>query len=42
MKILAIETATEICGIGYILDGECIGLVERKTPRAHAEKLPLF
>ena len=42
MKILAIETATEICGIGYILDGGCIGLVERKTPRAHAEKLPLF
>ena len=42
MKILAIETATEICGIGYILDGECIGLVERKSPRAHAEKLPLF
>ena len=42
MKILAIETATEICGIGYILDGECIGLMERKTPRAHAEKLPLF
>jgi len=42
MKILAIETATDICGIAYINDGKCIGLVEKKTPRAHAEKLPLF
>ena len=42
MKILAIETATDICGIAHINDGKCIGLVEKKTPRAHAEKLPLF
>ncbi len=42
MKILAIETTTEVCGIGLHEDGESIGLVEEIVPRGHAKKLPLF
>ena len=42
MKIIAIETSTEICGIAYIENGKCIDIVEDRIPRQHAEKLPLF
>lgn len=42
MKLIAIETATEICSIAYIDNGKCIDIVEDKIPRQHAEKLPLF
>ena len=42
MKLIAIETATEICSIAYLVDGECVALVEKQIPRQHAEKLPLF
>lgn len=42
MKIISIETATDICGAAYIRDGQCIDIVEESTPRKHAEKLPLF
>ena len=42
MKLIAIETSTDICSIAYIVDGNCINIVEEKIPRMHAEKLPLF
>ena len=42
MKILAIETATEICGLSYIEDDNVIATVEENIPRQHAKSLPLF
>lgn len=42
MKILAIETATAICSVGFINNGKCVALVEDRIPREHAERLPLF
>ena len=42
MKILAIETATEICGVSYIEDDNVIATVEENIPRKHAKSLPLF
>ena len=42
MKLIAIETSTDICSIAYIHDGRCKNIIERKIPRQHAEKLPLF
>ncbi len=42
MKIIAIETATDICSITYFENGHCQGLIEDVIPRQHAEKLPLF
>ena len=42
MKIIAVETSTEICGIAYIENGNCIDIIEDRIPRQHAEKLPLF
>jgi tRNA threonylcarbamoyladenosine biosynthesis protein TsaB len=40
LKILAIETATFICGVAYVKDGHCVSLVERECPRTSAEELP--
>jgi tRNA threonylcarbamoyladenosine biosynthesis protein TsaB len=42
MKLIAIETSTDICSIAYIHDGKCENIIESKIPRQHAEKLPLF
>ena len=42
MKIIAIETSTDICSIAYLEDGKCENIIEDKIPRQHAEKLPLF
>ena len=42
MKILAIETATEICGVSYIEDDNVIATIEKKIPPQHAKTLPLF
>lgn len=42
MKLIAIETSTDICSISYIRDGNCENIIEEKIPRQHAEKLPLF
>ena len=42
MKLIAIETSTDICSISYIQNGICKNIVEEKIPRQHAEKLPLF
>ncbi len=42
MKILAIETSTDICSIAFIHNGLCENIIEDKIPKQHAEKLPLF
>ncbi|MCJ7801548.1 MAG: tRNA (adenosine(37)-N6)-threonylcarbamoyltransferase complex dimerization subunit type 1 TsaB [Candidatus Marinimicrobia bacterium] len=42
MKLIAIETSTDICSISYIQGGRCENVIEEKIPRQHAEKLPLF
>ncbi len=42
MKFIAIETATSVCGIAYIEDGQCVSRIEQDIPRAHAEKLPVY
>jgi len=42
MKLIAIETSSDICSIAYIQDGRCKNIIEDKIPRQHAEKLPLF
>ena len=42
MKLIAIETSTDICSIAYIQDRRCENIIEEKIPRQHAEKLPLF
>ena len=42
MNIIAIETATDICGIALIENGTCVKKIEKQIPRKHAEQLPLF
>ncbi len=42
MKILAIETATEVCGIAYFENDKMQGLEEATIPREHAKSLPMF
>ena len=42
MKIIAIDTATDVCGITYLIDGEIIHTIEDNIPRKHAQSLPLF
>ena len=42
MKLIAIETSTDICSIAYIHNGMCENILEEKIPRQHAEKLPMF
>ena len=42
MNIIAIETATDICGIALIQNGECLEKVEEQIPKKHAEQLPVF
>jgi tRNA A37 threonylcarbamoyladenosine modification protein TsaB len=42
MKLLAIETSTDICSIAYIDDGKTMSIVEEIIPRKHAELLPVY
>ncbi len=42
MKLLAIETSTDICSIAYIDNGKTISIVEEIIPRKHAELLPVY
>ena len=42
MKILAIETSTDVCGVTIIADNKVICIKEEVLFRNHAEKLPLF
>lgn len=42
MKLLAIETSTDWCGVAFVDRGRAKAIVEERVPRKHAEKLPLF
>ncbi len=42
MKLLALETATEVCSIALLDDDQPVAVVEERVPRKHAEMLPLF
>ena len=42
MNIIAIETATDICGIALVQNGKCIEKIEEQIPKKHAEQLPVF
>lgn len=42
MKLLAIETATDVCSVAYCVDGKSKAKKEESIPRKHAELLPLF
>ena len=42
MKIIAIDTATDVCGVTYLVNGEIIHTIEDNIPRQHAKSLPLF
>lgn len=41
MNIIAIETATDVCGVALFQDGKLVDIVEGRVPREHAKKLPL-
>ncbi len=42
MKLLALETATDVCGVALFEKGQLQTMVEKSIPRRHAERLPLF
>ncbi len=42
MNILAIETATPVCGIALFRQGELVDVREDMLHRTHAEKLPIY
>lgn len=42
MNLLAIETATNICGAALWKDDEFVDIVEDDIPRRHAENLPIY
>ncbi len=41
-RILALETATEICGVALMEGSKIVDVIEESIPRQHAQKLPLF
>ena len=41
MNILAIESASTICGAALFLDNKLVELDEINQPRIHGERLPL-
>ena len=42
MNILSIETATDWCGIALFINSACEKKIQKKIPRKHSEKLPIF
>jgi len=42
LNIIAIETATDICGVALVQDGKCLEKIEEQIPKKHAEQLPVF
>ncbi len=42
LNILAIESASTICGTALFLEGELTAITEIEQPRIHGEKLPLI
>ncbi len=42
MKILAVETATNVCSISLMMDDKIVTTIEENIPRKHASMLPKF
>ena len=42
MNLLAIETATSVCGIAIFINDALVAIVEEELDRQHAKKLPEF
>lgn len=42
MNLLAIETATAVCGVALFREGKLLDLEEEELDRKHAERLPQF
>ena len=42
MNIISIETATDWCGVALLINDKCEDKIQKKIPRKHAEKLPIF
>jgi len=42
MNIISIETATDWCGAALLINDKCEYKIQKKIPRKHAEKLPVF
>ena len=40
--IISIETSSNVCGISFISNGECIMTIEEDSDRKHVEKIPVF
>jgi len=41
-NIISIETSSNVCGISFISNGECIKTIEEDSERKHVEKIPIF
>ena len=41
-NIISIETSSNVCGVSFISDGECIKTIEEDSDRKHVEKIPVF
>ena len=41
-NIISIETSSNICGVSFIKDGNCIKTIEEDSERRHVEKIPIF
>ncbi len=41
-NIVSIETSSNICGISFIINGNCIKTMEENSERKHVEKIPIF
>ena len=42
MNIISIETATDWCGVALLINDKCKDKIQKKIPRKHSEKLPVF
>ncbi|MFQ6616080.1 MAG: tRNA (adenosine(37)-N6)-threonylcarbamoyltransferase complex dimerization subunit type 1 TsaB [Fidelibacterota bacterium] len=42
MNLLAVETASSVCGVALFLEGKLHGIEEKEIGRQHAEMLPLY
>ena len=41
-NIISIETSSNVCGVSFIKNGDCIKTIEEDSERKHVEKIPIF
>ena len=41
-NIISIETSSNICGVSFIKNGDCIKTIENNSEKKHVEKIPIF